>query len=483
VNAHVDSSILELRGVWWLPSAPHDTIVGTLIFDERLQLDAIGYFEEHGDDQSLEARLSRLQQLQPTTYPIIHGLTTDSKKITLCRCVTVGSRSGSGAPETHFAPQVAFIGDHMGRLEELRFTKAAAALAHLPRWTGITGLEYSTDPHPTDANRSSSFTQRLKLKVTNPVQVEDFDLRFGNRGNITIGTYDRAILDQMIVVEFDFALAKGFAQLINWTIRHTENLLSLAVGAPSSILDLYVVTENAKDGRELRVLLPSARRKHARVVEPFRMAFTFADIAQIWPSPLARMFEVRDHVRSALDLYFAVVNSPGLYIEVQFLNLAQALESLHRGRGPSPIMKAEDFDRVRERIEAMLMANDLGLKKDARASLCGKLNHWNEITLRKRLRQILKSLRPAARRALGDNQDFVHRVANTRNYLTHRVPELAYTLDDIPSLIRLTKRMRFVVEQGLMQLIGIPEKLLDRHATSSAKGMAEGQVVSMVDPE
>jgi hypothetical protein len=72
------------------------------------------------------------------------------------------------------------------------------------------------------------------------------------------------------------------------------------------------------------------RTADTRVVEPEKMVFTLRDVADAWPDALRRFLEMARGLGSVTDLYFAVVNSPELYIEVQFLNFAQALESFHR---------------------------------------------------------------------------------------------------------------------------------------------------------
>jgi hypothetical protein len=189
------------------------------------------------------------------------------------------------------------------------------------------------------------------------------------------------------------------------------------------------------------------------------------------------MLEARDELRSAMDLYFSIVNSPSLYLEVQFLNLAQALESLHRSGGPATLLPNEQFAEVRRRMETMLQANDLQLPKDARFALCRRLEYWNEVSLRRRLKAVVEALRPEAQRTMGSRQSFVHAVADARNYLTHRDPRLRHAVEDVKSLIRLTRRMRFVVQQSLMMALGIPDTVLDRHARQTAADMRIAQIV------
>jgi len=70
------------RGEWWLRGARDRAVIGTLIFDrgDGLTLDAIGLFRDPFETQGTSE-----------IYPIIHGRTTDSKDVTLCRCIQTSS--------------------------------------------------------------------------------------------------------------------------------------------------------------------------------------------------------------------------------------------------------------------------------------------------------------------------------------------------------------------------------------------------------
>jgi hypothetical protein len=134
---------------------------------------------------------------------------------------------------------------------------------------------------------------------------------------------------------------------------------------------------------------------------------------------------------------------------------------------------------VRQNLEnpQLLSSTDLALPREPRLALCKKVEYWNEVSLRRRLREILTALRPAAQEVVGGRQAFVNSVADARNYLTHRDPTLRESVSDLPALIRLTRKLQFVVEQSLLQTIGIPEAILDRHAKRTAIEIAASQVI------
>jgi hypothetical protein len=280
---------VEYKGVWWLPEDREREIVGTLTFDrtEGLLLDAIGVFHNPFDmDRGLETVV--WLGGSPETFPVIHGRTTDSKDITLCRCIQRHSSVGSGVPTSQITAHVAFVGAHLGTIEGLRFRRAAAALVHLPRWAALSGLNQTLTPHPTDRNRVAGFSQGFALPPERVAAIEDWELRLAVSGRANLDVYARALLEQTVYVQLDFPTPKGFDEIVNTVLRHIQDFLSLAVGDLTSILELTVERAEATDAQEAITVLFSQRRrgKRERVVDPGNMVFTLRDIAAQWPDPL-----------------------------------------------------------------------------------------------------------------------------------------------------------------------------------------------------
>jgi hypothetical protein len=71
----------------------------------------------------------------------------------------------------------------------------------------------------------------------------------------------------------------------------------------------------------------------------------------------------------------------------------------------------------------------------------------------------------------------VRTVVDARNYLTHRDPRLEGSVSDVPALIRLTHKLEFLVEHVLLQTIGVPDSILDRHAKRTAQDMTGATIV------
>ena len=76
---------LECKGYWWLPNNPNETVAGVLTYipDEKILLELIGAFDSKKD--FIDTLLNE------NSEDIIHGLTSDSKELTLVNCHSFGS--------------------------------------------------------------------------------------------------------------------------------------------------------------------------------------------------------------------------------------------------------------------------------------------------------------------------------------------------------------------------------------------------------
>src|ERR1044072_7995466 len=127
---------IEYSAMWCLPSNPENTVAGSISFtdDDGILLQLIGAF---GDFSFFE--LSR-------SHPILLGLSTNGKRITLTNCVGAGvNMSSAGFVTEAYKADFCFIGGHFHEPGELRFGKITVKYSHLSDWVRITGLSVKRD--------------------------------------------------------------------------------------------------------------------------------------------------------------------------------------------------------------------------------------------------------------------------------------------------------------------------------------------------
>lgn len=141
------------------------------------------------------------------------------------------------------------------------------------------------------------------------------------------------------------------------------------------------------------------------------------DIGKLFSNWLEKA-EVLDNV---YNLHFTDVYNSNIDLESKLLNAVQTLEVYHRAMGYGK--EFDDKEKV-EYLETISNALD-GLLPDDKVKLIrGKLNHFNEPTLRNRLENISKKLLSNETKTFLFNSNkkvdsFNFKVSSTRNYLTH----------------------------------------------------------------
>jgi hypothetical protein len=459
----------EYEGIWWLPDAPDNTIVGKLTFDQTdgLRLSAIGLLSNPLESQG------RLE-----VFSFIFGRTTESQDVTLCRCAQVNWRFGTGVGTTVISAQFAFVGAHLASLDDARFRRAYAQFMHLPQWAGITGITQAVRLDD-GGERISQFTQAFSFPPEPVGVVDDWEIRLVATSHITSDRYSKALIEQTISVRLDFPVPRGFEDIVRGVLHTVKDFLTLAVGAPTPSLGLTLERDDATHMRQsIEVLMRDPTQLlSSATIGPQEMVFTLPELSESWPEPLSRMFKARSTLRPVMDLYFAAVNNPGVYIEVKFLTVLQALEAFHRRTRDQRVLLPEHFTTVKSRVTELLATPDLNLSDEVRQIFGGRLAYWNELSLRRRLHDIVRSLRSDARRAIDDGDQFVHDVVEMRNYLTHYDSEEDQLASDLHGLVQLTGKAMFVLEQCLLQLIGVPAVVLDRHAQHARSQMASTRII------
>ena len=148
------------------------------------------------------------------------------------------------------------------------------------------------------------------------------------------------------------------------------------------------------------------------------------------------------------NLYFAVSSSRFMHLEGGFLFLVHGIESLHRRSSSETRMPVEEFNAA---VETVLQGSPDAL----RCLVQEKLKYANEISLRKRIRQMIGQFNDLFGSKSTRNR-FINRVVSTRNYLTHydaAIKDEAVT--DPEELLRLHFRLEALIQLHLLRLLGI----------------------------
>lgn len=174
-----------------------------------------------------------------------------------------------------------------------------------------------------------------------------------------------------------------------------------------------------------------------------------ADIIVAWLSK-------RDRLRIATRL---LVDSwkPGVSREAQLGALAQSLEALHRASSHQQVFTTKD-DYANIEKSLVQSIGQCVANQDLKTALRKRVEYGNQVSLRRRTRDLFRSMPPTLRDAFGPWKPLVDWMTDVRNQVIHREP-------DIPpmphrELVRVTGLLGLIIHTSILQEIGVPDKIL-----------------------
>lgn len=314
----------SLKGHWWLPQNPDDTVAGTLHWGSGVSL-------------KLEV-LGALARIEPgDEVPVVCGSTVDGP-VTLTSC-TLGSHTISRVEEQSFYPTFAIVGEWVASPCDLRFGVLELSYTHLERWVQTSGLEMKTRP------------TRVECHCPDPLVLSlDPDVRLvfayhwgGPRRNVRFE--ERPLLH---------ARAKDCLTLEAWLaqfVRPVQDLLALCTGHVSVPVGLVAKQVFGHPSRvTLRIIFnphvaPETEFKHSRLLLTAERMSERGGSIQKW------LDAYRD-IRIPVSQLVSPLYHPDTPLEQKFLTLAQAAEAYHRRRYTNRVLpKAQHRQRVTAIVE------------------------------------------------------------------------------------------------------------------------------------
>ncbi len=442
------------RGEWWPPDAPKPPWNGTLAHVEgRLELDVD--LPTNADEPFLSV----------DERPIILGQARDRTHITLVDCQPRQTTNYlPGRASAIFRPRLAVIGAWFEKRDELTFEAVDVRFQHLERWVDATGFSFDY------AGPSVGFD--LSYRIPDSVELLDtpqltITAEFSAKGpSIT-----RPLVDVHATQATRLRLQPAAELHLDEheeTVRRIRNFLSFSVRQDAPLLDLNGLTDveaRTPDG-EISIrprwleIVPGDSPDAATGEEDRPMLLMAGDLTRTGESPLGNWLNHYDRIGPIFELYLVTLYQPRTYLHLQFLSLAQALESLHGRKFPDWEMPRPDFTA---KVAGILEAHD-ALTQDW---LREKLRHANQASFRKRVEELVATLPPVLRLEIPDADAFGRLVGFTRNYYTHWDQRLEDKAAKDEELFRLTFSLKLIVEALLLIEIGFDadevELILTRH--------------------
>lgn len=425
---------VEYRGDWWVPGSERrwpGTFTFTPEAGAKLKVDA-----DHGELPD---------QPSPEETPVIHGLSMNGKALTLVDSAHVTSKLHlPGRLEATFAPFYTLIGAWFNR-DELRFEQLRFRTTDLDAWAGASGfavkslergysVQYEVpDSMPLGATPSASFSVEFSgpgLTLTNPLV--ELDMR--QRARVQITCKEPLPLEELL------DLVHQTRNFLSFVVRRRVELLEITTRA-----DVEVTRRSGVEMERLPITIlykTMLEPSRGESVERRKMLFRPEDHAESH-LPLGRWFDKSDLLRPITDLYLVGLYQPSTYLELQFISLAQALESLHSRKFPNYELPKREH---KVRLDEILASAPDG----QRDWLKGKLAMSNKASFRQGIGELVQTLPPSLKNRIGDIDRFTAVVGWTRNYFVHWNPDNQKRAAKGQDLVRLTESLRLILESLLL---------------------------------
>lgn len=206
----------EHKGYWWFPSNPDQNLAGTLTYIpyEHISLALIG---------PIGTPAELIESFQDRSEPIIHGVTSDAKKITLANCnSSIQINFSCKFPIIYFRCQYAIIGKHIETLDQKCFFQAHVHIPVLSYWS------------PTGAINKEKTIKKITLSFTttkktiNKVKIDNNTTLSIDNGVDYNGEYLSSTIEQYSYLEIkkrkDVSIWEFYSDIMMF-----EQFLSLAV--------------------------------------------------------------------------------------------------------------------------------------------------------------------------------------------------------------------------------------------------------------
>jgi hypothetical protein len=432
---------LPYRGSWWIPGQETrwhgtlDYVAGRLELDVDLPSPGWkvleGGFEEH---------------------ELLHGEANDSTPLTLVDVYARSQRSHMpGGAEIIYRIGCAIVGAWFDSREEIEFDEVDVRFHQLDSWLDLSGFDFQF------AESGDGFD--LSFRRPKTIVVSDADaLRVSAKFGHSSPHFVRPLVDVTVRQQALLAMVPKQPLPIDEHVesaRRVRNFLSFAadtdappisVQGRTNVDAIYPDGETVNRPKWLEIIL-SERIESAELRASHEMLLLVDDTPGERRSALEAWLERYDSLKPILELFLITLYQPSIYLHLQFLSLAQAIESLHTRKFPDWELPRSEF---RERLSRVVDSSPEDLKEWVHKKLRGT----NLAPFRKSVEELVETLPPVLRDPIGDAADFSRLVGYTRNYYTHWSERLEEKKADDQELMRLTTGLKWIVAALILVELG-----------------------------
>lgn len=409
------SDPIEKPGFFWLPDDPDQQYPGNLHISEAGEVTLkIVHRPTAAGPRALHST-TPFGEHPPRILGIV-----DNSAVTLQRCAAVDDpfywlRIMEGyVAVSRFRIGAAFIGAPFPDDTPISFTRVDCSFESLGEWFSISGFrpEIKSDSESADWSLHYAQPDNISVNLSDGIR-----LGFVFHPSFSLPDYKMSQLSsgisQKIHVSLTSERSLSFVDFFN-ILHKVQTFLCLAMNKVPSLEWIRGYCKDRLD--KLKREIPTDIFYHDQLQESQReshssMVYTYRDISEDFEDAILRWFENYEKIQPAFGLYLSSRIGAHKFLNGIFLSLVQSLETLHRRTSSETAMAANEFDKLRTTVIN-------AAPEERRKFMNDKLQHANEISLRKRLKQLICPFEDLFGTS-SERSSFVGNVVDVRNYLTH----------------------------------------------------------------
>jgi hypothetical protein len=491
---------IEAYGSWFLSNNPDHKVSGKLTFSqsEYPKLNLTDFWEQNSIKDFFEKR----------EYPLIFGLAIiDGQTKNFSVFNSRVTRTGSSVTLT---ASFFIVGDVYFDLKDIsRIDSCHIRFQYLEEWIRENGFIYEEIKQKSESSYKEGIIRYVCPKPSKVAAFEGFEIHLGD---IPVNIENLNFWGDFIVGECKLDLVSQKEIIIRSSERHLDDffdeidsmqqflIFCMNRGTYPKKLEFDYVHEyevfraknwDAFSPEKKFTIEPEKKSEHKKAevfyrsqpnwshetkydrsqeLVPFgEIKGNFHDFYQSWRTKYPKL-------QTVMNLYFADIYIPLQYINTAFLNLAQAIEGFHRigykeGYIQDRSIKKDISKSLEDTFTKKIEEHNLTQHKN---SLIGKLNHWNDLSLRERLLdlytdQVANCLPDSffdeySSAELEDkHKDFFKSICKTRNTLTHLSKESSKISEG--DLLVLIRKVRLFLQVCLLIYFDLDKDATRRIAT------------------
>ena len=437
-------------GDFWLPSEPDRKVHGTLSISDggTIELEVDGLFNDE-----IEALLrDRLEPIERIVGDIDGLVTLDD-----CYYKTQTISLGGGRSKSFIHVGRVFTGVGYDEGESPCFNTLTFSVEGIDEWVGISGI--NVEPHFEESAATISYQRPEDISInldngmrllitfhwTPPGAPIIKEAKISQKTNFKLVSEDARELDDFISV-----------------VRKITHFLCFAMDQTVSLDGMEATADNLRqdlgEGQTRRVPvniyysgLPYSKDEPR--IHQHDMLFGFRQIQNDAERIINNWIKAYKKITPSFNLYFLAKMGMQTYLEERFMALVQGLEAYHRRTSDEKRMDEAEFEGLIENLIEKC-------PEEHREWLSRELKYGNEVSLRRRLRDIIKPFKDI----IGNRtkrENLIDRIVNTRNYLTHYDPCLESETAEGQDLWNLCVNMELLFQFHFLQLIGLRREQID----------------------